>query len=156
MCMIVDANKLGEFLSCPSSEESGPIYKWMDRGWGVIVYSTDGRFREVGEGLRKKLSILSQSGKAILIDARNFLYDEEMLREDPDLISNDPHVLALARATGTRLLYTEDGDLIKDFKNKKFLDRPRGKIYSSRANSRLLSKDSCRAGKSIRQDTRSS
>lgn len=52
MCMIVDANKLGEFLS-GSSAEAKPIYEWMDRGWGVIVYSADGRFREIEKGLGK-------------------------------------------------------------------------------------------------------
>ena len=57
--------------------------------------------------------------------------------------SDDPHVLALARATGVRLLYTGDADLIADFKDKAFLDRPRGKIYSGAANANLLTKSVC-------------
>ena len=40
-------------------------------------------------------------------------------------------MLALARATSVRLLYTDDRDLIADFKNKKFIDPPRGKVYSA-------------------------
>lgn len=60
-----------------------------------------------------------------------------------DRRSDDPHVLALARATGVRLLYTGDPGLIADFKDKKFIDQPRGKVYSSAANAQLLTRTVC-------------
>ncbi len=47
--------------------------------------------------------------------------------------SNDQHVIALANVSGARLLYTNDGDLQKDFKNHKLIKKPRGKIYSAQA-----------------------
>lgn len=59
------------------------------------------------------------------------------------LRSNDPHILALARASGARLLYTADKDLIADFKNPRIVSRPRGKVYSGAANARLLAGASC-------------
>ncbi len=44
------------------------------------------------------------------------------------LKSDDPHVLALAKVSGARLLYTNDKDLKDDFKNLGVL-KPKGKIY---------------------------
>ena len=51
----------------------------------------------------------------------------------------------LARKTGVRLLYTGDRDLIEDFKDKQFIDRPRGKVYTRAENARLLAATACAA-----------
>ena len=55
------------------------------------------------------------------------------LREDQRLKSDDPHVIALAQVSGARLLYTNDEDLQKDFRNKNLINNPAGKIYSTEA-----------------------
>lgn len=44
--------------------------------------------------------------------------------------SNDKHVVALAMATGTQLIYTDDILLIQDFKNTTYLS-PKGRIIKS-------------------------
>ena len=59
------------------------------------------------------------------------------------LQSDDSHVIALARASGARLLYTGDTALIADFKDKRLIDKPRGRIYSGAANSDLLTRSTC-------------
>lgn len=143
MCIIVDANRLGAFLADPPGENAAPLRAWLKRG-GRIVYSTGGVFaREVGRRTRDRLLPYVQAGRATLVSADRFADDERRLRADPDLRSDDPHVLALARAVGVRLLHTGDADLTADFKNKKFIDRPRGKVYSSAANARLLATTRC-------------
>lgn len=43
--------------------------------------------------------------------------------------SDDPHVLALARDTGARLLYSNDQALQQDFTNRAIIGGVRGKIY---------------------------
>ena len=43
--------------------------------------------------------------------------------------SNDTHVLALARVSGARLLFANDGALIEDFQDNDILRRPSGKVY---------------------------
>ncbi|MDE0306934.1 MAG: hypothetical protein OXI87_18940 [Albidovulum sp.] len=43
--------------------------------------------------------------------------------------SNDQHVLALARISGARLLYTNDQKLMDDFKNTELVSTPKGKVY---------------------------
>ena len=60
-----------------------------------------------------------------------------------NLRSDDPHVLALARTAGVRLLYTGDRDLMADFKNKELIDRPRGRVYTGAANAPLLTAVAC-------------
>ena len=142
MCMIVDADRLGRFLANPVHEDVVPIREWLDRREGRIVYSTGGKFaREIGRRLRDKLANYVRAGKATYVPPSRFVDDESAL--GPLISSNDPHVIALARATGVRLLYTGDGNLTRDFKDKRCIDRPRGKVYSRATNSDLLTSSVC-------------
>ena len=144
MCIIVDTNKLGAFLADPADEDSRPIRKWLDRGAGSIVYSTGGKFaQEIRGRVKARLASYVRAGRAKLIPESRFADDERKLKNRADLRSDDPHVLALARAAGARLLYTADGDLISDFKDKNFIDRPRGKVYSGAHNAKLLTGSVC-------------
>ena len=112
------------------------------------MYSTEGDFaRELGRKARIKLQTYFRAGRAKFVPATAFDRDSRNLQARGDLRSNDPHILALARASGARLLYTGDQDLIADFKDKHFIDNPRGKIYSGAANADLLTKSACVAPK---------
>ncbi len=145
MCIIVDANKMGIFLSDPMRDEVEPIHKWLINGSGNLVYSTGGAFaKEVTGFARDKLASYVQAGRATLIPDAEFAEDERQLRNDPIVHSDDPHVLALAKASRARVLYTGDNKLIKDFKNKNIIDKPRGKIYSGRKQAGLLTRSTCR------------
>ena len=146
MCMIVDASKLGDFLADPIKMDSEPIHKWLERGMGILVYSTGGQYGvELNKApkLKDKLADYARSGRARVIRAERFEADELALTARSDRRSNDAHVLALARESGARVLYTGDDALMADFKDKKFIDGPRGKIYSSAANRGLLTRDVC-------------
>ena len=144
MCIIVDANRLGTFLADPPDEDSRPIHKWLKSGAGSIVYSTGGRFaQEIQDRAKTKLADYRRAGRAKLIPASRFADDERDLEAHPDLRSDDPHVLALARAAGARLLYTADRNLISDFKDRRFIDGPRGKVYSGAHNAGLLTRSVC-------------
>ena len=143
MCIIVDNNKLNVFLADPADEDSMPVRKWLDRGAGSIVYSTGGKFAEIPGRAKAKLARYVQAGKARRIPGNLFADDERDLKARADVRSDDPHVLALARATGVRLLYTADGKLKSDFKNKNIIDRPRGKVYSGARNAALLTRSVC-------------
>ena len=145
MCIIVDADRLGIFLSDPIAEDAAPIHKWLKKGWGKLVYSTSGKFStEVGGSSKRRLAEHARAGRTTVIPAREFQNDEQQLRSNSAVRSNDPHVLALARYSGARILYTGDGRLMQDFKNKRLIDEPRGKIYSGRGNADLLARSACR------------
>ena len=144
MCIIVDTNKLGKFLADPPDDDSRPIHKWLERRAGSIVYSTGGRFAQEIQGRAKaKLADYVRAGRAKLIPESRFAHDERDLKARADLRSDDPHVLALARAAGVRLLYTADRNLISDFKDRRFIDGPRGKVYSGAGNAGLLTRSVC-------------
>lgn len=143
MCIIIDVNVLGKFLADPPDENAAPIHDWLLRRKGKLIYSTGGKFaREIVGKARQRLVEYVRAGLAV-----EEVRSERLLEEERGLAaeikSDDPHVLALARVSGARLLYTGDGDLITDFKTKRFIDRPRGKVYSSAANRTLLSRTRC-------------
>lgn len=143
MCIIIDTNRLGTFLHS-DNEDSVPIHKWLKKN-GTLIYSTGGKFKaEIGQKAKNKLLPYHQAGMAKHIPHHQFAEEEHALEGQTALQSNDIHILALARSTGARLLYTSDKNLIQDFKNRKFIDQPRGKVYSGKRNADLLNKSGCR------------
>ena len=144
MCVIIDANVLGKFLSEPEDEDCNPIYQWLWKG-GRIVYSSGGQFKhEIGASARSKLSELASKGNAVFINAQEFQDIEADVKIGGLCRSNDFHILALARFTRTRVLYTKDRKLIHDFKNKDIIDKPRGRVYTAKSNKNLLNRSMCR------------
>lgn len=144
MCVIVDANRMGDFLSRPMRPDSEPIDRWLRRRRGKLVYSTGGRFtREMSYVKKRQFLDYVRAGYTLLVPSDTFAEDERSLREGGSLESDDAHVLALARESGARLLYTHDSPLMRDFKDKGIIDAPRGKIYSGAQNAGLLSSKIC-------------
>ena len=134
---------MGDFLN-PKHQDSEPIREWLKAG-GRLVYSIGGGFsKEIGNSssYRKRLAIYASAGQAHRIPSKYFAEDEKKLKNF-DIRSDDPHVLALARFTRTRLLYTNDPELIEDFKDHNLLKNPRGKVYSTAKNSDLLTQTTC-------------
>ena len=54
---------------------------------------------------------------------------ETDLKADGSCVSDDEHIIALAKVSGARLLYSKDGDLHSDFTNPRLLSR--GRVYST-------------------------
>lgn len=143
MCIIVDANMLGMFLADGENVDAGPIHAWLRRGKGVVVYSTGRTFaKELGRRARDRLAQYVRAGMAVRVSEERFHEDVRFLRTR--IRSDDPHVLALARASGARILYTADHRLMDDFKDKRFIDEPRGKVYTGAANAKSLARTPCR------------
>ena len=147
MCLIADANKLGEFLKEPPTGDTEPIHKWLKPGTGrrggVIVYSIAGKFRtEVSRAARERLDVLSRAGRAKLFDESDLAAGMELIAEG-HMASDDPHVLALAAVSRARVVYTADRDLMTDFRSRKVMGELRGKIYSGQQNRNLLRPDMC-------------
>lgn len=126
MPLIVDANRAGDFRR-PVRGHAGKIVSFLTRRAARLV---------VGGQLTKELCKsgdfaqllleMQRLGAVTIVEARRC---EAEIHKLPSYTSDDPHVLALARASGARLLYTEDRDLMDDFKNRKLIC-PRGKIIT--------------------------
>lgn len=138
MCAIIDNNVAGEvFKDDPSSKPSPPAREFhrhiCKRKFPVVA---GGKLFQ--EELRTNKNFILWWQQAILSGHGKHICDDEVILETSRLEnqggyrSDDPHVLALARISGARLLFTNDRDLQLDFQNNRFITNPSGKIYTTR------------------------
>ena len=137
MCTICDANVAHEIFNPKKQTPSGKIFlDWINQKRPLIT----------GGKLTKELfnkDDLKRWASTAINDGRLKEYSNENIKKaiknlkKEKLKSNDLHIIALAKVSGARLLYSNDSGLQEDFKNKKFIN---GKIYSSSKKERTLKK----------------
>ncbi|MCY4072008.1 MAG: type II toxin-antitoxin system VapC family toxin [Chloroflexi bacterium] len=154
MCAILDTDASHEVFTKQQHEAGQRFLRWINSKPKRLVVGGQ-MLREINktparlliaEGIRSARIRRENDAK---VDEK-----EEELRQSIVLKSNDYHVIALAIVSGARLLYSNDKDLHKDFKNHKLIRNPRGKVYSTDCkgsftgtHKRLLqTKDLCRDG----------
>ena len=139
MCAIVDANAAHEVFGSsdeqPTSAGEG-FFRWLNSGKGKLVVG--GKLKEeLDQGVPKFRAWALQatlSGKLIDADKSRVDQEAEKARSSGGLKSDDPHIIALAQVSGARLLFSNDKDLHEDFKNRNFINKPLGRIYSTAEN----------------------
>ena len=128
MCAILDANLVGEVFKPDPDPAARHFFDWMQQRRCRLV---------VGGKLRRELhqveAFLDWAVDAAL-DGRLQSVDDgvvdtmtQSLLDNEGCQSDDEHVIALARASGSRLLFSSDSDLQVDFRNDSLL-RPRGRL----------------------------
>ena len=133
MCAIVDSNVVGEVFGPKPPPAGKGFFDWLNTGGGRLV---------VGGKLNKELFTSSSSfrqwaksatlaGRVRVVNDSNVENRTLQLEKESEYRSNDPHVLALAQVSGSRLLYSNDKDLQMDFKDKTLINNPRGTVYST-------------------------
>ncbi len=133
MCAIVDTNVANEVFGsspCPAGEK---FLDWINKGSGRLVVGGK-LLKELESGspcFRNWATQAISSGTMRIVNRGRVDARTVELREEQTLKSDDPHVIALAQLSGARLLYSNDGDLQKDFKNKILIDNLEGKVYST-------------------------
>ena len=131
MCAIVDANTAREVFSRDRPPAGDRFFSWLNSGRGRLV--AGGKLLRELEKMNDSKVWASEAvnfGKIrILNDADVNARTERIEREG--IISDDPHVLAVAQISGARLLYSNDKDLHSDFKNRKLIGHPSGSVYST-------------------------
>jgi hypothetical protein len=134
MCIIIDANVGNEFG--PLTDDARCIYEWLIAGGRVAA---GGRLK--AELLRTKFRNLYQplllAGR--LLEYANHDVDqvENDLRQAKTCTSDDPHIIALARVSDSRTLFSRDVNLHTDFCDRMIL-KPRGRVYQNRSHQHLL------------------
>ncbi|MCR4318281.1 MAG: type II toxin-antitoxin system VapC family toxin [Planctomycetes bacterium] len=131
MCIIFDANIVADAFNNVDDKNNKTILKWIDGGPKRLV--TGGKNKvEIYRVGKAKLFFEQRvmRGKVAVVPDAYVEAEEKVL---PEITSNDAHVIALARVSNCRRLWTKDGKtkkkaLIKDFKNREILNPP-GKIY---------------------------
>ena len=134
MCAIIDNNVRHEVFGASDVQtEAGEYFlNWLENRNGRLV---------VGGKLLEELSDYTGFGtwlRRSLVRGRVIrVSDADVDRETANLQSrnicksNDAHVLALARVSGARLLFTNDQDLRDDFRNPQVIGGVRGRVYTT-------------------------
>lgn len=127
MCVIIDANVVPSIFDQNRQTPSGKLLlDWIAKGRSVIY----------GGRLKKELlQITSFKQWAFEAHKKGLLKDieEDKIRPEIErlkkqtLKSNDSHIIALAKVSETKLLYSKDQDLQTDFKD--LIKKPKGKVY---------------------------
>ena len=125
-----------------TNEDMKPIHKWIDSGVGRLIHSNHERIKNEfyhNGRMREYLTKRIQYGKVKFIEKDKVERAMgEIRKEHKKIKSDDLHILGLARASGTKLLCSNDHNLCYDF--KKII---KGKIYNRRVDKRLLTRNIC-------------
>lgn len=140
MCLIIDANCLSAVFASPTPPDFQPLHKWIKKGKGSLVTGGKNKIELFRcEKARLAISEWNRSGKAFYLDDRDIAIKEIELRKANIMRSDDSHVLALAIISGARwLCSTGDDALCDDFKDRRLVPRPRGRIYKYAQDGRRL------------------
>lgn len=145
MCAIVDANVSHEVFGGSERPEAGKRFaEWLERGNKLVVGGKLLRELSARNEFVKWLRSALRTGRAVRI--ADDAVDQEVARIAPERNweSNDLHVIALAQLSGTRLLFTNDQALQKDFRainGRNYSTRERKDIRDS--HKRLLRSNTC-------------
>ena len=132
MCAILDANVVGQVFGADRPAAGQVFFAWIDSGRGRLVVG--GRLRQE---LDRNDAFRQWRLQAVLAGRITLLNDEAVdnragrIEEQNACRSDDEHVIAVAQLGGARLLYSNDRSLQADFKDKRLIDDPRGKVYST-------------------------
>ena len=141
MCAIVDANVANEVFSLNQSPAGKEFYDWIDKKAGHLVVGGK-LLEELEKGVPKFIELASElgaAGKMTTVNADQVKAREEEIKSE--CVSDDPHIIALAQISGARLLYTNDSELHKDFRDKKLIKQPDGKIYTTIQNKKFTNQN---------------
>ena len=136
MCAIVDANVRDQVFGDAQSDAGKFFLDWLLKPNGGTLalggklrqeLSDDGR----NQNFMKVYGQLRLNGRVRDVTDSVVDAETETLTTAKICRSNDAHVLALARVSGARLLYTNDQYLQDDFNNPQIINEPRGLIFTT-------------------------
>ena len=142
MCLIIDANVASALQPKPSVDAKPVIDSIAQRKVTLVIGGKNTDELSKNNSVRQWLRGLVRANVARLIPNTDIEREERILIGLGQHKSNDVHVLALARASGARLLFSQDKALARDF--KACLDKPSGSVYKERSHVRLLEAAVCR------------
>ena len=133
MCVILDNNVAFEVFGDDRPPAGEKFFNWINSGGGRLIGGG-----KLLEELARRDNFQRWWQQAVLAGLATRVEDDAVNAETIRLSdrrackSNDAHVVALALVGGARLLYTNDRKLQRDFKDRKLIDGPPGKVYSTR------------------------
>lgn len=138
MCLIVDVNVAARALAKPGSVDYAPVHAWL-LGRGRIVHG--GRLTLEYAKNRRILEATvewNRAGRTVVVPQDVIDRETAAVQASGRMRSDDPHVLAVARGSGARTLWTDDAALTDDFRDTQLVPRPRGRVYGRAEHRHLL------------------
>ena len=133
MCAIVDNNVRDQVFGANSQSPAGRFFlAWLSDGRGKLVIGGQ-LLRELNDygDFKRWLRTAMARNTALAVDDGRVDAETETIRAGRVCRSDDEHILALARISGARLLFTNDRDLQDDFRDRRIIANPRGRIYTT-------------------------
>jgi predicted nucleic acid-binding protein len=152
MCIVVDTNVVASVFNPASAnhDEFEPVFRWILRGKGKLVYGGSTYWREVFERMPKYGALileLKRGGKCVVLD-RNAVDEAERRVQDaePSADFDDAHLVAIFDVSGCMLLCSDDARADRFVKDRELYERrtpPR--IYRLAEHAHLLCDDNIAA-----------
>jgi hypothetical protein len=142
VCIIIDVNVAPRVL-LQEDPEFEPVSSRLFSKKPQLRVAYGGLLqRELFEngGIRQVLRELDTAGRASVVPEQRIKEEEQTVRNLDLCVSNDVHIIALARAASARVLISLDRDLHQDFTNPSIINNPRGKVYQNPRHAKLLNK----------------
>lgn len=119
MCVILDTNSVSEVFGQEKSVAGDTLYNWIMKG-GIQLVVGKTMLEELNNKFFKNWYRTAISkGRVIRINKQQDYQVNIIIKnliKQSKCKSNDQHIIALAQVSGARLLYTQDNDLMSDFK----------------------------------------
>ena len=134
MCAIVDVNVAPEVFGDNPPPAAEKFFEWLERGGGRLVVGGKllEELEENSPDFRRWGQAAQLAGKMIIVNEREVETRTRQIEREGAIRSDDPHILALAQVSGARLLYSNDRNLGDDFRDRKLIDNPPGRVYTTR------------------------
>lgn len=132
MCAIVDNNVASEVFGNRPPEAGKRFRNWLGNRNGRLVVG--GKLLQElkgNSGFREWFQQNQLSGCLRQVRRSQVDVEEQRIKRENLCQSDDEHVVALAVISGARLLYTNDADLIKDFKDRRIVGNLSGRVYTT-------------------------
>jgi hypothetical protein len=143
VCIIIDVNVAPRVLLQEDPEFEPVSSRLLGNAKPQLRITYGGLLqRELFENseIRLVLRELDSAGRAKVVPDQRISEEEETVSNLDLCVSDDLHIIALARAASARVLISLDQDLHRDFTNPRILNNPRGKVYQNRQHAKLLNK----------------
>ena len=131
MCAILDNDVCAEVFGDKLTAAGEGFLDWLSSDGRLVSGGNNKRELNDNRAFRDWWRQATLAGRVTSIDDSRI--DRQLARIEASgaCRPNDAHIIALARASGARLLYSNDKALHRDFKNPDLISEPQGKIYST-------------------------
>ena len=134
MCsnIIIDVNKASGFTNPNSSKCDDLLYGYIQARHFKVVrpHPKDPFFKKDRKNNKWNNLLDKWKSSGMTVDGpKELSHSIQSLKKNNKRRLSDPHILALAKDTGTSILYTDDKRLIKDFKDSQIIGMSNAKRY---------------------------